>query len=136
MDASKVKKIALKNVRILKRIFGLNSWLIEVKVETIPKEDTVANVYYQPNYRKATVTFDPEKNDDELYLLDSIRHEMIHLMLSDFMNLYEAMSKVVSEDVMELLDLQYHSAVEKTVGNIERMFDIGLKLNTKGLLKK
>lgn len=136
IDRSRLRKIINKHIKWLRWTFQLQQWTVNTSVEHIEDENVSATCQIRPKYRVMDIEFDAEKIHSEKDAFDSLRHEMIHGMLGEFDLLYEAIQRVAPKCDMDLIDVIYHNAVEKSVGNIERFIDHGLGLEHTKLIDR
>jgi hypothetical protein len=136
MDRSRLRRLINKHIKWLRWTFQLNQWEVNTSVERIDDEATAAQCKLRPKYRSMDIDFDAEKVHSEAEAFNHIRHEMLHGMLAEFDLLYEAIQRVAPQCDMDLLDVIYHNAVERSVGNIERMIDHGLGLEGTKLIDR
>jgi len=128
MDRSKLRAVISKHIKWLRWIFQLNQWTVNSSIGHIDGS-IIAKCEIKSKYRLIDLTFDAEKTGSVSDAFDSLRHEMIHGMLAEYDLLYEAIERVAPKSEMEILDVLYHNACERSVGNIERMIDHGLGLD-------
>jgi hypothetical protein len=135
IDRSRLRKIINKHIKWLRWTFQLNQWEVNTSVERIDKQAS-ATCNTNSKYRVMDLIFDPEKIHSDKDAFNDLRHEMLHGMLEGFDLLYEAIERVAPKDDMDILDVLYHNAIERTVGNIERMLDHGLGLEHTKLIDR
>lgn len=125
MDRSAVKAIVDANIRRLRWETQTQDW--DVKVEYTRCEDGEATAWVVRNlpYRQAVITIDPEKAHDEAGVLNSLRHELLHVALAPFDAYLKAAQNFLADDAaaLRVLDGVWVFAVETAVGNLERLMD-------------
>ena len=136
MKVEDITKIINKNMPILRCACQIQSWEIEVIYE--PLVEVIATCECNVPYNIATITIDPEQHKAECAVLNTLRHECLHIVISEFDYLYNKMISIIpmTKNTRELLDESYIRAQEVTVGNIERMLDYGLGLSDKKFYKR
>lgn len=135
MDRSKLRAFVNKHIKWIRWAFQPQQWQVDITVEASDK-DASAACETKSMYRKVDLMFDPEKTHNTEQAFSSIRHEMIHVLLAEFDLLYEAIKRVAPASELEILDVLYHNAHERAVGNIERMLDQGLGLDGMKLIER
>lgn len=107
-------------VKNLSRAMGFAGWTLDVEFKRL-EEDTYAENLVFPEYRRATLTFDLEQGYDEL--LDTIRHELLHLTHCNFELYRKAVGGIVAPPQWSIFESIYENCVEDTVARIEEMLD-------------
>lgn len=137
MKRKKLKKIVNKHIDFMLWDMQLNDWDIAVEygnasVGLREREGGgyAACVSMQPEYEKALITLDPDYHHSEKDVLESLRHELIHLLHSDFALYRDTVGEFIERDsaAWSACDLAYQTACEKTALRIERMLDHGYKI--------
>lgn len=134
MDESRVKEIVDKNIGHLKRAVQLQQWECDVRREAIGNK-VPAQCQPMPGYRQAIIKLDSAELDDEEDLMDSLRHELLHCMISSFETYRKGVGELIDGTTFNALDVMFKRACEETVGNIERMLDHGLGLTPKKMIE-
>lgn len=108
---SDLGQYVIDKVKELQEPLGLSGWSIQL--ETGPLEDAKASCAAEPEYRRALISFDPEKLETGDELDEIIVHEMTHIAtwplskaVEDIANLAaglfpEAMRAVMGEKLLE-----------------------------------
>lgn len=122
MDASEVKRIVETHVDILKEALALFHWRITISYD--PERDgwKASCDRNGGDYLRAAINIDPAKHGDEDDVVESLKHELIHLLLTPFDVYRNVLTAGVDEDSVEgqrELALWAH-VVEQATVNIER----------------
>lgn len=129
MERELAKKIIEENLKRYSHLLAVHSWSIHVFFDTIPDEaddhhgHVRANVLRKISYNIASITFDNAKFDTEQELLNSLRHELMHITHAAFDLYYETVMNFVPEDAIPAMRRLYTHAAEQTVVHLQRMFD-------------
>lgn len=142
VKASEARAIVDEHLPWLRWALCLQDWRIEVDYGLVDKESPAgvrfcAVTRCDNAYRKAYVTINEEMVDDEDDLLETLRHELLHVVHADF-ELYRAtmIQQARDREQAEGLDLElFTHACERLVGNIERILDHGLGLGVKSMME-
>lgn len=124
MDASEVIRIADKHLPKMLWQLQLNMWT--VRVDTASLQGMKASIRFEHEYENAVITIDPEQTQDERDVLDSLRHELFHIIHADFQLFRAVALQGVMQQDADAMDQVYDYACEKTVLRLERMFEHGL----------
>jgi hypothetical protein len=123
MDKSQVRAVVERELKPLIDRLGLGHW--DIKVEYGPiGGDRSGQCSRASDYEQATISFDPEKIEDEADVLKTLRHELFHIIHSPF-DLYSCAvdNAGLGKPMDDVLDRIWRHACEKTVINIERMYN-------------
>lgn len=129
MERELAKKIIEENLEQYSHLLAVNNWTIHVFFDTIPDEAddhhgyVRANVLRKISYNIASITFDNAKFDTESELLNSLRHELMHITHAAFDLYYETVMNFIPEDAIPAMRRLYTHAAEQTVVHLQRMFD-------------
>lgn len=126
MDLSKVRAIVEKHIEKMRWDLQLQDWQIDTVYASKPHGNP-AEVNYLPEYRRATMTFDPSQLETREDVLRALRHELLHLVLAPVIQYHQAVWKAIPEKAEGLTAELWRQANELTVGNLERMLDFGMK---------
>lgn len=127
MDQSACRHIVEKHIRQLKWELGLGDWdTCVIYVDDDPSRsnpDWSGWCTRRPAYRQARIFIDPAKAHSEAEVLDTLRHELLHVVLAPFDALYAFARRVCNDDEVKLnllADL-WETCAELGVGNLERL---------------
>jgi hypothetical protein len=132
VNTAEVKAVVDANIKRLQWQTQTQAWTVVVDYE-VPTGDPswIAQVDRQLDYLHATISLDPERHGDDGQVLDSLRHELLHLLLAPF-DLYADLTTqffVHDPAARRVEQRAFRNAVETAVGNLERMLDHGHKPN-------
>lgn len=133
MDKSKLRQIVQAKVEKLRWALQLQDWKLDVEYCHIGDRDDdesiVGNCTPRLGYRCATIKLDPEHIHEDEDVIEILRHELLHLIHADLTLLMDAIEPHIQRDGFKTIQRIYWHAIEKIVGNIERMLDNGLGLS-------
>lgn len=127
MDESIALAFVREHIPKMSELLGVEAWWIDAEFKPTSIEGSRAEVYMNPPYRRATIRFDltqyPAGDTDRLYR--SLRHELIHLVLSEFCALEQVAKDAVGDDkpVLAMIDSVSHLATERSVLAVEVLLD-------------
>lgn len=127
MDKSKLESLLHLHATPLARFLSINHWNIRCYAEACELVGASAECIRNVDYEFATIRVDPEKFDTEEEFLDSLFHEMCHIILSPI-DLYReaATQHIEAGSVPQKQDERlWHFAIENTVINLERLWRWG-----------
>ena len=124
MDESKVRSIVEANLPAMQGRFGLAGWRLVLKYGPCPSSATAAaEVSTNLDYQRAWVTVNPHTADDEADVIDSVRHELLHLVVSPYDLFFDHVAGgLVGAEAAQVRKLFVWS-MEQSVLNMERMLD-------------
>ncbi len=136
MTEKECRKLVKEHMLHMMRALGVSGWTIDVWYDEIEERaDTPKRFASQMElsvnwrYEKAVITINPEVLRDKKDLLQGLRHELIHVVLSPF-NAYDThIRKHVGEQPSETwsaINDAWHGYLESAVLNVERILDWGL----------
>ncbi len=127
LDHSYVRNVVNANIKKMRWAMQLQDWQIDVTYLHLDG-DAVADCRPEPTYRKAYIRIDNDKCADTEDVLETLRHEMLHIFDADMETYRKAVAQLVPDDVFNALDEFFKQAVEGMVSRLERMLDDGLKI--------
>lgn len=131
MDATKVRSVYDAHIRNLMWALCLNAWQINVRPEKLA-ENVAGQYRVDFEYRRASIAIDPDENETETDVLDTLFHELLHVALSAYcMPLNLARDLAHSSDATTGINEAFRNASELTVHQIEYAFKVGLGMNVK-----
>lgn len=130
MDRMTVERVVFKHLPRLSAQLGLNQWEISVGYAAEPADDDGilkrGECTRLVDYKSAHITLNPYALADELAVLVTLRHELLHIVVAPFDLYTSAVERIELPDVAaDLLDRIRDHAVERTVSGLERMW-VGL----------
>jgi hypothetical protein len=84
VDERKARAIVRRHWRRIGRSLGLEGWEIRLFFGQPEQADQVASCDADPSYQVATITLDPARAESEEDLLDSLLHELAHVVHAPF----------------------------------------------------
>lgn len=125
MDKSACKAIVDANIRRLMWETQTQDWGVTIDYGRTGIDDTIAQVEKQTKYRRATITIDHDEHDDEAHVLNSLRHELLHIVLAPFDRLVTLCEHLIGDDQKMLAAVRacWSDVHETTVGNLERLLN-------------
>jgi hypothetical protein len=134
LDHSQVRSIVNANVEKMRWALQLQDWHIHVTHVHLDG-DAIGDCRPEPTYQRAYIRIDSDGHDTEEKVLDTLRHEMLHLLDAEMETYRKAVSQLLPDDVFNALDEFFRRAVEGMVGRVERMLDYGLKIGVAEMCK-
>jgi hypothetical protein len=126
LEKSEVKKWVDENIESLQREYGVPHWRLVVVFSQDDTTDFAGECNAHPRYESAKITLNVALIDDLEDLERYIRHEICHIHHSPFeivrWALNDALDQLPGMDSTKAaLDSVFHTAMELTVKNLERM---------------
>lgn len=133
MEPAEVRRILERDIRRWQDVLGLHHWSIRWEVGRID-EGWCGFVTRDLGERKATIKVDPDRAKDEADLDDTIKHEMVHVLLGNF-DIYRGYSRLnASGNSLEESrdDFMWHQACEASVAAVMRVIPSLPPVESKG----
>lgn len=127
MDHSKVREIVNAHIKQMRWALQLQDWQIDVTHVHLDG-DAIGDCRPEPTYRRAYIRIDSDKCDDVNEVLETLRHEMLHIFDAEMETYRKAVSQLISDETFNAIDEFFRQAVEGMVHRVERMLDHGLKI--------
>ena len=126
MDRSVAEKIVTQHIPELAKRLGLSYWSISFDFAPIAEDDgdpVYGSCRSLVDYQSATIALNPGEFATEAEILETLRHELFHLVLSPFNLFAEAVSKAFDSDdrAAAVLGRVLTHAKEQAVAGLERM---------------
>jgi hypothetical protein len=83
ISEQEVRDVVENNIHALVPRMALSDWRIVVSTTTL-EPGRVAACTYDVSYMRAEIDIDPAQHDDEADVLDSLVHELLHLVVAPF----------------------------------------------------
>jgi hydroxymethylpyrimidine/phosphomethylpyrimidine kinase len=130
VDASKCREIVDAHILAMMRQLGVQAWKVSVLYEPTGNPNWVASCTRQLPYQSAVIRIDPHMAESEEDVLDSLRHELIHVLLAPLDAYRDVVtSNIEADSPMDAAeDRAWTQAIETCVLAVERIFDWGLDL--------
>jgi len=136
MELEVARKEVNRVIRHLRWAMQLQDWKIDVEYRKLD-DGVKGQVYSKPRYQTARICLDPVEAEDVDDLLITLRHEMLHILHSEFEVVRDAAHDLCqSNREKALLDGAWIESSERCVVMLERMIDVGLGLDVKGLVRQ
>ncbi len=84
MDRSEVKAVVDREIEAMAKALGVAHWSLTVSYGPCSRKEWSAECVRQAEYNVAKIIIDPEKQGDEDDVLDSLLHELAHVVLAPF----------------------------------------------------
>lgn len=122
MKTEEARAIVERHLVPFMAALGVPHWKVTVDYGRCERETWIVQCSRNGDYWKAYITIDPAKHEDEEELLDSLRHELLHVLIAPFdLFVDAALQHVPDGDASRAMDRIREHAVEATVRNLERM---------------
>ena len=129
MERRHGRKVALDALPWLKSAMMLNSWTVDLNwIDLEPC--MLARCAADARYKLADIQIDLGQINNDAHLLQTLRHELAHILHAEFKLYRRATNHLISQPACDSLGEVYGDAEEKTVRAIEDMLEIGLGLTT------
>ena len=125
MDESKVRAIVIEAAETMQVNLALREWDIRHYAEKCPNDSFTAQCRINTPYHRAFIWIDPAGHEAEDDVLDSLRHELLHLVGAEW-EVYATMIMAGVEDsetMQRVEDRACTLASERTVSKLEKMLD-------------
>ena len=122
MDESKVKFVVENNIEQLKKKLGLELWDIVFEYGSLDNDSggNVADI----DYKLAMIMIDPACAKDEMDVLHTLLHELVHCIVSTFGSYRRAVSCLVSaNETRDAIGVMYDRANEEVVVAFTRILE-------------
>jgi hypothetical protein len=134
LDHSQVRNIINANIKKMRWAMQLQDWRIGVSYLHLDG-DLVADCRAEPGCRRAFVRIDCDKCEDEHDVLDTLRHELLHVFHAEMWPYRQAVARLVEEHPFDAIDESFQQATELIVTRMEQMLDHGLKIGVAEMCK-
>lgn len=129
MDRSAVNDLITRHANLMKEVMSLSGWDILILLDsTLAASDgwmKRGEAVWKLEYERATITLNPDALDNPVKVLDTLRHELIHLVLAPYYQIYDiaAVAGEGNEKLVTLTDHIYTRSMEQAVLAVERMLN-------------
>lgn len=123
MDTSVVQRVVDENILRLMREIGIPHWDLEIIYGPTGNDNWKAMTSYGGiDYQHATITINPADHSSEDDVLNTLIHELIHVLLSPLVRYRAVVTTHIMEGTPEdrAETLVWTHAIEQTVLSIER----------------
>ena len=136
MNAKDLRQLVERVLPSMLEAMGLERTRIEPDIRGLD-DGEAASIEAMPEYERAFLYIDPSKVSDERYALDTLRHELLHVLLSPYERYREFVAKVIDKDspLHPVFETAWDHACEASVANLEIMLDSRLKVTPEKLVR-
>lgn len=132
-----------KALRRFRAALGLNDWDINIEWARIrppmygePGCDALGMCSADPSRRRATITLDHDLHESRDELLNTLLHELLHVLHADYELVRRQLLPLLSDRETQIAEHAFDHAAERLVGGLERMLCHGIGLDASKLLTK
>lgn len=138
MDQSEAKKLVHKYFRTFQRALHLNNWHFHFVYGpiTVEGERVMGRCATSPERYDCTIELDPQQHDDDEEFVDTLRHEMLHVLHADMQTLRRCLHELLSEGDFKIVAELENLACERIVSHLEFMLDHGLGLKPEAMVQR
>ena len=122
MEKSEARQALNAAIRPMRHMMCLGQWTIDLECVRL-EGTTMGACTVSLDHRRARIDIDPEKHEEVGELLDTLRHELLHIAHAYFLTARTAMSPFVSEKEFESVDHSFTLGEEHTVASFEGILD-------------
>lgn len=128
MKKDAAKKIVDAHIKQLMWATQTQMWTVNIIYGPCNNSWALAQVQISIDYFLADITINHAKHETEDQVLNSLRHELLHLVLAPFELYHEAMSETFKDDpkLMGIHKRLMTHACESMVHNLEHIFQHGV----------
>lgn len=125
MDESVVQRVAESELPVWVRRFGLGRYRIRLYFGKCENENHVAECVNNLPYNRVAITLDPAGQDEDMTVRDNVRHELVHVLLSEYELIWQMTRKAADPDSAAWIQFEtaWTLASERTVKAIEDVLD-------------
>ena len=121
MDESKaIKAVTQSFVDKWKYLLSIEDWDILFRYSKLD-EDELGACMVEPHHKSAVIILDITKIKDKQELLETLRHELIHITHAHFNSYRQAVSKNLAPNVSEIADDIFSIGAEDLVLKVEHL---------------
>ena len=129
MRPEEVRRICNRWIKRVRNSLFLNDWRVDLRYERCDKEHSIGECVIDFSYKTVAIRIDPDGHKTEEGVLDTLRHELLHVQHAEVDLLRDlAMKLIPTEEGRDAYNLMHHTACERLVGQLEDMLDIGLEV--------
>jgi hypothetical protein len=144
MDKSEVARVVNAAIKPLRAALYLQAWEIDIKYHHIEPNRPMPEGYgvrgdcfCDPKYQHAVIRLDPEMFSSESMVLDTLRHELLHIFHHHHATLRDAYEKLLPDPQQQAaLNGLLALVAESSVRCIENMLDIGLNSPVRSMIRR
>lgn len=134
MNHDQARQIVDDAILPMRAALSLQSWKIDIVYRRL--DDGLMGTC-RPNtpYTDAVIEIDCEQAEDADTLLRTLRHELLHIVHSEFQVIRKIAGQFIDGDAFDAVDVGYTMGAERTVTALESMLD-NLGMSPKRLIKR
>jgi hypothetical protein len=122
MDRSQLQTIVEEAFPAYVRLFGLERWKITLEYGRRSDANTKGDCLIADAYNRATIGLDPEEHETAADVLQTLRHEMFHLLHAGFSLFFNMATAGQTDDRLAISNRAYEYSAEQTVVAIETLY--------------
>lgn len=123
MTVEEVRVIVEKNLDPMLEALGMGFWRVQVDFHKCENDNWIASCTRNGDYVQAYIVIDPDRHFSEKEVLESLRHEVLHLVLEPF-DLYRELVTQRLKDGGEKARIEaraFTRALEQSIVNLEKL---------------
>ena len=133
-ESQAIKAVSKKFIEHWKYLLSLEEW--DISVRNVKLEDgKLGECGCEPAHKSATINIDVSKHKTIEELLETVRHEFIHLVHAHFESYRNSVTKILAPNVRDATDDIYAIGAEDVVLKIEHLLG-KLNVDVHGRIKK
>jgi len=121
-EAEAIKAVTAKWVNHWKFLLGIDDWDVVFRYAKL-EDGTLGECGVEAVHKSAGITVDIEKHKNKQELLETIRHELIHIMHAEFELYRNATIKYLTPNMIDMADDIYSIGAEGLVLKVEHMLN-------------
>ena len=128
MDKSQCKAIVDANLKQMVWQLQIQNWRLEIDYRSLGCEGAKGQCTINTPYDRAYIELDPEAFETESEVLDTLRHELLHVVMAPF-DLYHTtvFETLEGESSRKVANHMFTHVAEQLVVKLERLLDHGHK---------
>jgi hypothetical protein len=130
IEKDAIKAVSSKFVDRWKHLLSIEEWDIQFRYTNL-EDGTIGECSVEPAHKAAVILIDISKHKNKNQLLDTIRHELIHIAHAHFESYRSSISKYLLPSVADVADDIFFIGAEDVVLKIEHLLK-KLNINVKG----
>jgi hypothetical protein len=122
LDKSEVEAIAKRELPRLAEMLHVAHWTIDLSLDASRLQPTsMAECERMSCYDRATIILHPEKHLDEADVIESIEHELLHIVLAPFDLSWNVVSESFQGVMLEHVKTVWQYSLEQTIVTLQRI---------------
>jgi hypothetical protein len=122
MTTNEAEVLIGKRHSFYRDLLNIREWETTVQTQRLP-DGTLGRFDLQFAYHRAIISLDPDQHETEEQLERTLRHELIHVMLSDWDNFAYCVASSEPDIGGELFLALLTNAQERAVSKVEQLVD-------------